>query len=290
MISQKVAKFICIDCNYSTNKRSSWNKHINTKKHNSNINKVAKKKQLFKCETCQKEYKSYVGLWKHKKKHYKNDNTLNVDISKNMQMIDVADAINKIAKEVKNLKPQTINNNNCNQINKNNISINVFLNTHCKNAMNLTDFIDNLKFTLEDVISTHSLGYSKSTANVFIKGLEDMPITKRPIHCTNKKMGTLYIKDNNKWEVDNGKEGSKAFNELNKLRMKSYLSIVEWEKSNPDWLNDPKKMAERCKLVEKLTGGTNMDEINKNNMKLIKEISSKVLIKSQIDELVETKK
>ncbi len=282
MDNKKVAlsKFRCETCKYFTNKKSSWTKHLNTKKHQKNINKVAPKQQLFVCEICEKKYKSYVGLWKHKKKH-------NIAKESDIHLDDMTSAINKIAEEVKNLKPQTINN-NCKQYNKN-ISINLFLNTHCKNAMNLTDFIDNLKFTLDDVITTHNLGYSKSTANVFIKGLEDMPITKRPIHCTDEKRGILYIKDNNKWEKDTCKEGGKAFSELDKLRAKSYLSIVEWEKLNPNWINDPNKLRERCKLVEKLTGGIRPEEINKNQKKLIKEISSKILIKPQIDMIMDNK-
>ncbi len=281
MDNKKVAqsKYRCGDCNYNTNKKSSWTKHLKTKKHLKNINKVAPNKQLFVCEVCNKKYKSYVGLWKHKK------NKHNGTVENNIELDDMKTAINEMAKEVKKLKPQTINN-NCKQYNKN-ISINLFLNTHCKNAMNLTDFIDNLKFTLEDVISTYNVGYSKSTANVFIKGLEEMPLTKRPIHCTDEKRGILYIKDNNKWEKDTGKEGSKAFSELDKLRAKSYLSIVEWEKLNPDWINNPVLLEERCKLVEKLTGGTKMEEINKNKKKLIKEISSKILIKPQIEMIVD---
>ena len=281
MDNKKVAgkNYFCVDCDYITCKKSSWTKHLNTKKHKKNINKIAEKScSEYVCNDCGKKYKSYVGLWKHKKKcSIKNSY---IDLSKNNTNIkDMANAINNIVKEVKKMKPQTINN-NC--INKQSISINVFLNERCKNAMNLTDFIDNIQFSLDDVISAYNIGYPKSTANVFIKGLEEMPLTKRPIHCTDEKRGTLYIKDNNKWEKDGC---NKTMEHLDKLRTKSYLGIIEWEKSNPNWINDPEKMKERCKLVESLTGGLKHEEIEQNQKKLLREISSKILIKDQLDNI-----
>ena len=118
---------------------------------------------------------------------------------------------NELIQEVKKLKErnnqsliqntQNIQNQNI-QNNTQNISINVFLNEHCKNAMNLTDFVENIKVSLEDLEYTNQHGYAKGISNIFTKNLTDMAVTERPIHCSDKKRLQFYIKESDEWKKD----------------------------------------------------------------------------------------
>ena len=163
---------------------------------------------------CGKTYKTRSGLFKHKKKCPSIVEKL--DVSKNAktklikstniheQFMNVDDQLKILEKKTRlaelNLKIAEINQgqivnqtiNNTNNTN-NNMTINLFINEHCKNAMNLTDFVDNVKISLADLEYTNQHGYAKGISNIFIKQLEDIPVTKRPIHCSDKYDITLVL-------------------------------------------------------------------------------------------------
>jgi len=239
----------CVNCNYVTKKKFNLKRHFN--KVHSDFHK--------KC-VCGKKYTTKSGYNRHSKKCYK--------ILKNKNEILKNDLFKiKLDEKIKNI---TITNNTTN------ISINLYLDKHCNEAKNLTDFIDNLKYTLDDVMHTYNSGYTKGITNVVMKGLEDMPMGDRPIHCTNKKEGKLFIRDNNQWEEDNVKKKGKAYNIISKMRKKQYLALQEWDKAHPKWEQDESLSVMRCKILKELLGDNNVE---KNMKKILKDVSIQVPLK-----------
>lgn len=232
--------YCCEICSYKTSKKYNLARHM--KKHNKE-----KKKFIKRCE-CGKTYKTRHGYYKHVKNCAKT-------LSKDKYVI------NNITNNIQNT---------------NNISINFYLDNYCNNAKNLTDFVKNLKYTLEDVMNVHKNGYSCGITNVMLKGLKDMPVVERPIHCSDKKSGQLFIRDNNQWEEDNIKNRGKAYSIISNMRTKQYLALEEWEKANPGWELDEEKSLERCKIINSLLGVDK--KLEKETEKILKDVAKNVVI------------
>jgi hypothetical protein len=239
MLTEKVpilnSKYFCLDCDYYTSKRSSYTKHLNTNRHLTSVNTVNGKGAIetFECNNCDKVYKSRVGLWKHKKTCKDNQNTKTDEGFSSLENPTIIIEILKQNQEFKNLileerqKFQTIiteqnakmvelasnmgnnhhnttNTTNTNSHNK--FNLNVFLNEQCKDAMTLKDFVKNLEISMEEFINTGEHGFIEGLSQVMIKRINSMDIHDRPIHCTDLKRETVYIKDTDKWEKDANKE------------------------------------------------------------------------------------
>jgi len=235
----------------------------------------------FHCE-CGKSYKHASSLSKHKskcvylqdvgaKKYYTDEiiPTNNVEIllknilQENKAIHQKNDSIleeNKILREeIKNLKlgNTMINSNN------NSFNINMFLNEKCKNAMNIEDFVEKIKLTLEDLQFTKENGYTKGISNIFIKNLNDMDITERPIHCSDQKRLQFYVKNENEWSKD--KNNEKIDNSIQQVSVKQLKSIQDWVEANPDYTETDAKMEEYFTLVRSITQPN--DDKNLNNIK-----------------------
>ena len=175
---------------------------------------------------------------------------------------------------------QNIQNNNIT-----NLSINLFLDKYCGDAKDLKDFVRDLQFTLEDIINTKNNGYVNGITKVVLKGLENIPAIERPIHCSNKKTGKLYIKDDGKWETDNVKKRGKTHKILSTLRTKQWLSIDKWEKEHPGWENNEKQLIERSKIIKEMIGEGNEDASIKQTNEVLKNVTKKVHIKDAMDNI-----
>jgi hypothetical protein len=221
---------------------------------------------------CGKKYRSKSGFYKHKSRciQLHNEEVLNNLVSNATPTNDVGN--NEVAgilksileenkelrREIKNLKlGNTITNNN------QHYTINMFLNEKCKNAMNLEDFVDKIKFTLEDLQYTKENGYAKGISNVFIKSLNDMDITERPIHCSDQKRLQFYIKNDDEWSKDSNNE--KIDNTIEKVSKKQLKSIQDWVEANPDYLESDAKTEEYFTLVRSITQPN--DDKNLRNIK-----------------------
>ena len=145
--------------------------------------------------------------------------------------------------------------------------------------MNLTDFIDNIKVSLEDLEYTNQHGYVKGISNIFTKHLTDMKVTERPIHCSDKKRLQLYIKDSDKWEKDVKNE--KIDRTIQRITKKQILKIKEWETQHPDYLDNEILTKEWHKMIFNMTGGEN--ERNKLTATIKKNISENVSVKDIIN-------
>jgi hypothetical protein len=202
--------FYCKNCDFKCSKKSNYDKHILTLKH-TNTYKIlpfteiknaenAEKSNAFECE-CGRIYKHRQSLYTHKKKC---SNKANIYESSQL-ILTLLQQNNKLQNQIIEMcKDKTITNiNNTGvQINSNNktFNLNVFLNETCKDAMNITDFVDSLKLQLSDLENVGKLGYVEGISNIIVKSLNELDIHKRPVHCSDSKREVMYIKDENKWE------------------------------------------------------------------------------------------
>ena len=177
--------------------------------------------------------------------------------------------INKLVEKESNT---TINNNNTTNNNQS-FNLNFFLNETCKDAMNMKDFIDNIKVTFEELLTIGNTGFVNGVSDIFIKRLKDMEVTKRPIHCTDLKRETIYLKEDNEWNKDEN-DNTKLKYAIEKVEYKNIHSLNEWCNENPDSRNlDTDNNQLWLKIYEKTLDG---DE--KTREKVIKNITKKITI------------
>ena len=311
METPKVANFYnCEICDYNTSKKSSYVKHLSTDKHTTKQlgdEKVVKSCQ-YNCINCNKNYNSRNGLWKHKKlclyldNNNNNNNTEN-DTS-NCQKEDVSilsSLVFEVVKQNKELiiqnnenqkknqeltqqlfeicKTVSINSNNNNMINSNNKSFNLnfFLNETCKDAMNMSEFIESMKIQLSDLENVGKLGFVDGISNIIIKNLEALEVEKRPIHCCDSKRETMYIKDQDKWEKDDNE--FKRMKELVRYVRDKNISLVNtWRDLYPECVrSDSKKTTQFNQIYMESFGGEKGTKKEKEE-KIISRIAKSVVI------------
>jgi hypothetical protein len=244
----------------------------------------------YDCEICSKTFKSRTTLWRHKKKcKMMNENVVvkeeNGGLNEKMLFEFIqkqTEQQNKLMESVVKLAEQQANNitnTNCN--NTNNISINLFLNEECKNAMNLTDFVNNVKLSLEDIKYTTEHGYVKGISNILVKNLTDIDPKERPIHCSDTKRLQFYVKDEDSWAKD--ENNTKIDQSIDNITRKQIACMKEWTTANPDYLDNERKMEEYMIMVRRLMGGNNIEEQTKNKNRIIRQVSEEVQVKEAIN-------
>jgi len=301
----KIAKnrilYECKSCNYLTYNKYDFNKHNNTIKHKSVSESIAidnlamvcdknRKNKEFICSDCNKGYKDNSGLWKHKKKcHSKLCSEITKEINpqitpelilnileKNNELTNLLIEQNKTIMELsKNNQNQVINS----SINSHNKSFNLqfFLNETCKDAMNITDFVDSIKLQLTDLENIGEMGYVKGISNIITSNLKALDVTQRPIHCTDKKRETLYIKDENKWEKEDEKK-NKLRKAIKKIANKNISLIQEFKKKHPDCIKSTSRISDKYnKIIIEAMGGSGDNDEEKED-KIIKNISDVTII------------
>jgi hypothetical protein len=284
----KVAiKFNCDYCNYSTCKKSSFDKHLSTDKHKKNENdsnlvvndsdkllKVAK----YKC-VCGKIYKYDSGYYRHKKKCYEiNKEDLivkeNTTIDKDLIMMLVKQN-SELLEVIKNGTHNT-NSNNTNSLNKT-FNLQFFLNETCKDAMNIMDFVDSIKLQLSDLENVGKIGYVEGISNIITTNLNLLDETQRPIHCTDNKREVLYVKDENKWEKEN-EHKQKIRKAIKKIAYKNTKILKDFRDKHPDCEKSSSKYSDQYnKIIIEAFGGSGDNDIEKEN-KIIKKISNVTII------------
>ena len=285
--SPKIAEFFfCKKCDYKCSKNSDYNKHLSTHKHFVNICQHLSTKsrqnspKLFDC-VCGKVYKDRSGLWRHKQK-----------CKSRKQMVDTFDIIDELIKQNKELKDMMLEQNNKiiemakegknpvvtnhNTMN-NNFNLNIFLNETCKDALNITDFVDSLKLQFKDLEDTGRLGYINGITKIFLNGLQALDISKRPIHCSDLKRETVYVKDQNKWEKDCG--NMKLKKAIKVVTNKNAQQVYSWGQTHPEHQDShSKKNDEYLKLVSITMGGSTCEEENRNLDKIAKNVLKEIYI------------
>jgi hypothetical protein len=195
-----------------------------------------------------------------------NDNQDMIKIIKEQQQ-----QLNAIIPKIGNV---TMNNNTTTNMTNNNFNLNFFLNEKCKDALNISEFIESLKITLEDLQYSRSNGLVQGISNVMIRGLKELDIYKRPIHCTDVKRDTMYIKDKEKWEKDETHE--KMRNTIIKIANKERNAISAWVEQNPHWMDTETTQMEYLTLINKICEPIENDI--KNEKKIIKIIGKEIIL------------
>jgi hypothetical protein len=179
-------------------------------------------------------------------------------------------------------KPNTTNNttNNSNTTitnsnnNNNTFNMNVFLNEKCKDAMNMKDFVNSIQLNLTDLENVGTMGYVEGMSNILINNLQKMDVYKRPVHCSDVKRETLYVKDNNEWARD-GPDHPKMVNAVLAVEQKNVALVGEWAKANPRCMNSSTRENERyMKLSKVATDGDKEGNI----AKVIKRVAKNVAV------------
>ena len=186
------------------------------------------------------------------------------------QQEQIITIIPKIGNTINN---NTTNNNTTNNT-TNNFNLNLFLNERCKDALNICDFIDSLKITLEDLLFSKTNGISRGITDVMIKGLKELDVYKRPIHCTDIKRDTMYIKDEDKWKKDDNHEMIK--NTIIKIADKERNALQQWSIDNPDWIETEEKQIEYLTMMKSICEP--IENYNNYERKIIKNIGKEISI------------
>ena len=288
----KTHKYWCDFCQFNTNNKKDFSKHLSTIKHN-NLLFSQKKPQCFNCE-CGNKYVHRQGLWKHKKtcdlnKEFVQEKTptpasdSEIKVLTNL-VLDVVKQNQELTNKIVDICKQGFQTNNISNsnINSNNKTFNLqfFLNETCKNAMNITDFINSLQLQLSDLENVGKLGYVDGISNIIVKNLNALDETTRPIHCTDKKRETFYIKDEDKWEKDD-EEKKKLKKVINNVAYKNEKLLNKFKELHPGCNFSESKYADQySKIVIEAMGGAGGNNLEKEE-KIIRKIAKEVTISKQ---------
>ena len=294
----KVAeKYYCEYCDYSTCKKSSFDKHNLTDKHKKgendskmvvNDSNLGEKVAHFICH-CGKVYKYDSGYYRHKKvcqpvkqsdiDTSDKDQLILMLIKQNSDLIkETSDFKNMMMKVIEN---GTHTNNTINNTNSHNkaFNLNFFLNETCKDAMNIMDFVESIKLQVSDLESVGELGYIEGISNIIVKNLNALDVTQRPVHCTDKKRETIYIKDDNKWEKD--EEQKKMHKMIKKVADKNARLLPKFTEKYPDYKNYHSKNSDKySKIIIEAMGGSGDNDYEKEE-KIIKKIAKNILVEKE---------
>ena len=314
--------FYCKSCDYNTSNKKDFTKHQSTRKHQNTTKynvlgvKIPKNLKIYECN-CGKSYPYRGSLYNHKKTcEYINDiidvsnnndvindskNNILIDDSKNIDYKDMFLTMIKENKELQNvlitqqsqinqlipkIGNQIIGDNNTIN-NKHKININIFLNEQCKDALTMNEFIDKIKININDLMITKNKGLSEGVSNIFIENMNKLSLRERPMHCTDMKRETVYIKCDNtinngqsKWEKDEENNILKeAFKKVSHVQQKN---LDKWTKEHPNWRNNSDEQKEYMKLVKNCTDDLHE---NKREGKAIRKVCNQVYIGENINDI-----
>ncbi len=288
--------FYCNYCDYNTSRKYNYDLHVNTIKHKNNeittdnnafLVKISNK--AYMCNICDKSFNDRAGLWRHKKKC---SLECNQSVVKKTEVEDLKEIVKYLMKENSEMKNMMLEQqnmvlevvkhgtyNNCNNTtNSHNkaFNLNFFLNETCKDAMNIGEFVDSLKLQLSDLEKVGEAGYIEGISSIIVKNLKELDVTKRPVHCTDKKRETIYIKDDNKWEKDEDKTHMHKL--IKRVASKNMKMFEKFRDAHPDCLKYHSKYSDQYnKIVYESMGGKGDNDFEKHE-KIIKNVIKEVLV------------
>jgi hypothetical protein len=271
----------CDPCDYKTVTKKDFNKHLLTGKHKILINpNLETHPKTYKCN-CGKEYKYSSSLCAHKKKCSIDNEPVVVSVVEDSSANEIKLLTNlvielhkQMAEVCQKIQPTVINNTN-NTTNSHNKTFNLqfFLNEECKDAMNMSEFIKSIEVKLSDLENIGKLGYVEGMSDMIIKHLKETHINKRPVHCSDAKRETLYIKEENKWEKDTV-ETNQMFKAVRDVDKKNYKLLANWKDTYPNCIDSKSNQSD---TYIKVVGGV-MDGDEENVNKVIKKVAKQVVI------------
>uniref|UniRef100_A0A6C0H4D0 C2H2-type domain-containing protein n=1 Tax=viral metagenome TaxID=1070528 RepID=A0A6C0H4D0_9ZZZZ len=289
ILPQKPQNFTCINCRFVSSNKKDYVRHLSTLKHKNRendtnmIQKNPKKPQTsYECINCYKTYKYSSGLYRHKKKCMDHENGENGENGENLnyQLMLSKELILEVVKQQQNQIKELTNTikelipkvgNNITTTNQK-FNIQVFLNEKCKDAINMSDFIKSIEVSLQQLDYTKHHGLVNGLSNVIIENMNKLGLYQRPIHCTDIKRESLYIKDDDNWEKDTNKEKIKRV--IKNVSTKQFYALSKWTQENPDFQNNENK---QNYYTHALVAIANNKE--QNEEKIIKKLCSSSYIK-----------
>jgi hypothetical protein len=302
--------FVCETCDFKCFKKGDYKRHLMTRKHNNvdkmlTYNEESIQKKHHTC-LCGKEYRHRQSLSIHKKKcskliiepeidenssePYIPNETMNLlslfkeQINENKELRNLLMEQNKQLQETNNKlflvakENGNITNNNYNNNYNKTFNLQVYLNETCKDAINLTDFVDTIKIQIKDLETVGEKGYAEGISKIFINNLQQLNKHSRPIHCSDSKRETLYIKDENQWTKDD-EEKTTLTKAIKQVANKNIKQISEWEKLHSEYSDPESKINDKyMKIVLNSMSGTTKEESNKNYEKIIKNVIKETVI------------
>ena len=295
--------YTCEPCVFHTTCKRDYERHLLTQKHIDGgclIKQIIKSSDGYSCSSCHNIFKSRTSIYKHISKcktlssqgsgihtPKTSDDIVCVDdkititkemfmtiLQNNQEMMNVL----RVLSEKQNTTNNTTNNSNNTITNSNNtnntFNMNMFLNEKCKDAMNMKDFVNSIQLNLTDLENVERLGYVEGMSNILIDNLQKTDVYKRPVHCSDVKRETLYVKDNNEWARD-GPNHPKMVNAVLAVEQKNVAMVGEWAKANPRCMNSSTRENERyMKLSKAATDG----EKEGNIAKVIRRVAKNVVV------------
>ena len=307
--------FYCKKCNFTCSKKSNYNQHLTTTKHKKLTmltDKMPNPLEDLKCAMCNKQYKSRMGLWNHKQKCSPKeepveetpiktsqdppimpDMSVFIDLLKQNQefkelMVEQSRQMQETQQENQELQKQLIeavkvgqhieNQTNINNNNNQKFNLNFFLNEQCKDAINMSDFLENMELNLEDLSETGRLGYVGGISRILVNKLQELDIYKRPMHCTDMKRETLYIKENDEWEKQvNSKEKIKTI--INKVANENCKNLPQWQEEHPEsQVFDTPENLEYVNICNASLGGFGEDENRQYRDKILRSVVKEIMV------------
>jgi hypothetical protein len=294
---KNLAKYHCEICNFSTSKKNDYTRHLSTDKHKNGVNEtnVTEMKQNYAKKLhclCGCVFNSRSTLWRHKKKcnqQIQDDSEIesvyteetNIDEPELTDKQIIAMLI-KENSEFKTLMMEVLKNGTHNTTTTNShnktFNLNFFLNEQCKDALNMSDFINSIVIELADLEHTGRAGFVEGISKLLLKNLKALEQSKRPIHCSDLKRETLYIKDNNKWEKDD-EEKLKLKNAIKEIAHENIKKISDWTQQYPE-CKDPESRKNDLflKIVSNCMSGGSEEEMHKNLNNIVRNIAREVVI------------
>jgi len=256
----------------------------------------------FRCINCKKEYLTRGSLWKHNKNCTtdfckQNDTSLNEIHQEQPIKQDQTEMIYELIKQNKELqsflmeqnnkimelaKNQTTIINQNNTTNNNQFNLNFFLNEQCKNALNIQDFLDNIQLNVSDIEATGRLGYVNGISRILINKLKELDVYTRPLHCTDYKRETIYIKDKDIWEKE-PEEKTKMKQIVKIVANKNLRQLTTWQEENPDFkeVATPKN-DEFVKISLNSLGPCNKEDEEKDTNKILRNVLKEVIVEKNL--------
>ena len=292
--NEKLAKtstnFHCEFCNYTTCKKFNMNIHNESIKHKNNVLTTANNESLAKtskkciCLNCDKEFNDRAGLWRHKKKC--NAKIIIPDEISDKELIIMLIKQNtelaKESSEFKNMMMKVLENGTHNHTNSHNKTFNLqfFLNETCKDAMNIMDFVESIQLQLSDLESVGKLGYVEGISNIITTNLKALDITQRPVHCTDKKRETIYVKDEDKWQKED-EEKIKLRKAVKRVATKNLCLLPKFKEAHPDCSKASSLYSDQYnKIIVESCGGSGENDFEKEE-KIIRNITKMVTIEKE---------
>jgi hypothetical protein len=289
---------MCETCDYKCSKIGDYKRHLSTSKHkkkqicNTIVTEEGISKNIYSCVCCGITYNNRTSLWRHKKKCSDTSKIVKNTLAKTLPVIDneliielmkqnqefkdlLLEQNTKMMEMAQHANTQIVNNTTNNNNNK--FNLNIFLNEKCKDAMNIMDFANSLEIKLTELEDVGTLGYATGISNIIVRGLHELDIYKRPIHCSDLKRENMHVKDQNMWIVD--KDKTLLETAIKRVARKNILKVKDWKEVNPEYCEiNSKTMDKYAQILVEATGSFEPAEKERDFNKIIRMIAKEVVI------------